>query len=296
MIPDTIITRVVARPLATDSAVAAATLKAIGFAKVSVLKRELPSETVQSMAGENGDDPNCGSDLDFKVKVPLYGNVYPNTCSQNPWENIYDLAIDIRKNGSKAAHTITLTRNICSETMIDILPGTPTDDLIQNPAERLSMPVVDDCASTENKLNMMVRDLIPGTKVLAIRARSYANFDFTSHTWDSAWRNGRLILNKASGNEALMSGIDGVEPTTVITPQGGGKHGFCGVKLNLVRGDSSSSCDVDHDNKWQDIFEFAVLLAGADGKKYVVNYTKNACRETVCDITQGTPPTAESTP
>jgi hypothetical protein len=302
LIPNTRITKIVALPMNSyvyhptlqRGVFESAAVQAIKTFGLSVLKRQLTSDEVSSLAGGDGNDPNCGSDLDFSIKAPFYGNLYPNKCSENDYENIYQLTIEIEKNSDRQTHTITMIKNICTETMLDLLPGTPTDDFIQDPKERLSAPTVDDCSSTNGQLSLAVRNLIPDTKVIDIKARSYSNFDFQKHEWDTAYaKEGRRVLNKSFKNEALKGGIDGVDPSATITRVPGSKQGYCGSIVSLARGDDTSTCDADKDNKWNNVFEFAVILQRKDGSKFKVNYTKDACRETVLDITQGTPPNAK---
>ncbi|PWU21116.1 MAG: hypothetical protein C5B49_03115 [Bdellovibrio sp.] len=260
--------------------------------KISVLKKPVPGESMESLKGEEGDEPNCGSDMSFSYSA-WFGEVYPKTCSINQWENIYQLTVTIEKNKDRQPHTITMTKNICTETMFDILPGTPTDDTGSiDYRSRISAPHVDDCPSTNGKLQLNVRNLIPETRVVDVKARSYANFNFETKTWDSAFaKEGRKVLNKSFKNEDLKAGIESVDPASVLKKSGDAKNGYCGVPMHLVRGNDSDDCDADHDNKWNNVFELVFTLQRPDGSLYSVNYTRDACRETVLDITQGTPAT-----
>jgi hypothetical protein len=84
-----------------------------------------------------------------------------------------------------------------------------------------------------------------------------------------------------------------VDPSATVTRVSGSKQGYCGSIVNLSRGDDTNTCDADKDNKWNNVFELAVTVQRKDGAKFKINYTKDACRETVLDVTQGTPPNAK---
>ena len=44
-------------------------------------------------------------------------------CSKNKLENLYEMTLAMQTGDKK--YTVTMSKNVCDETMVDVLPGTP---------------------------------------------------------------------------------------------------------------------------------------------------------------------------
>jgi len=80
--------------------------------------RTLKGKKLDEILGTDDDNPGrCG----YPVNFGQFG--YRKTCSKDKIENLYQMTINLERSGRK--YTVTLTRNVCDETMLDILPGIP---------------------------------------------------------------------------------------------------------------------------------------------------------------------------
>ena len=83
--------------------------------------RTLKGKKLEDILGTDDDNPGrCG----FPVSFGQFG--YRKVCSSDKIENLYQMTVYMERSGRK--YKLTLTKNVCDETMLDIVPGTPSDD------------------------------------------------------------------------------------------------------------------------------------------------------------------------
>jgi hypothetical protein len=61
------------------------------------------------------------ADVGLPVSFGRFG--YKKTCSSDKIENLYQMTAYMERAGRK--YTVTLTKSVCDETMVDLLPGIP---------------------------------------------------------------------------------------------------------------------------------------------------------------------------
>ncbi len=231
--------------------------------------RTLKGKKLDDILGTDDDNPGrCG----FPVNFGQFG--YRKTCSADKIENLYQMTVYMERGGRK--YTLTLTKNVCDETMLDILPGTPSDDFDKIPTgEGLSYPTPD-CELTAGEPKLLMRNLIEGATVTAVRVRPISDYD----------RGSKSFLTVPKGVKVSSKPIPAKPLNSVL----GTAAGRCGAPINFAKFDFRADCAP---NKMQNLYEMTVDLQRGE-HKYTVTLTKNVCDETMLDLLPGIP--AESAP
>jgi hypothetical protein len=226
--------------------------------------RTLKGKQLEEILGSDDDNPGrCG----FPVNFGQFG--YKKTCSADKIENMYQMTVYLERVGRK--YTVTLSKNVCDETMLDLVPGMPSDDSDKIPAGQGLSGTTPDCESTAGEPKLLMRNLIEGTTVTAVRVRPISDYDRGSKSFVTAPK-GVNISSKPIAGKPLNSVL-------------GSAAGRCGTPINFAKFDFRADCPK---NKMQNLYEMTLNLERAD-KKYTVTLTKNVCDETMLDILPGIP-------
>jgi hypothetical protein len=226
--------------------------------------RTLRGKKLDEILGTDDDNPGrCG----FPVNFGQFG--YRKTCGPDKIENLYQMTVYLERAGRK--YTITLTKNVCDETMFDLVPGTPSDDPDKlAPGQGLS-GATPDCESTAGEPKLLLRNLIEGTTVTAVRVRPVSDYDRATKTF----------ITVPKGVDISSKPIPGKPLNSVL----GAEAGRCGTPINFAKFDFRPDCAKD---KMQNLYEMTVNLQRGE-QKYAVTLTKNVCDETMLDIVPGIP-------
>jgi hypothetical protein len=131
--------------------------------------RTLKGKRLTDILGTDDDNPGrCG----FPVNFGQFG--YRKVCSPDKIENLYQMTVYMERS------KLTLTKNVCDETMLDIVPGTPSDDSDKIPAGEGLSGSIPDCESTAGEPKILMRNLIEGTTVTAVRVRPISDYNRNS--------------------------------------------------------------------------------------------------------------------
>ncbi len=231
--------------------------------------RTLKGKKLEEILGTDDDNPGrCG----YPVNFGQFG--YRKTCSADKIENLYQMKVYLERPGRK--YTLTLTKNVCDETMLDIVPGTPSDDSDNIPAGQGVSGTTPDCESTAGEPKLLLRNLIDGTTVTAVRVRPISDYD----------RGLKSFITAPKGVNISSKPIPGKPLNSVLGTAGG----RCGTPINFAKFDFRPDCSK---NKMQNLYEMTVNMQRGE-QKYTVTLTKNVCDETMLDLLPGIP--AESAP
>jgi len=231
--------------------------------------RTLKGKKLEDVLGTDDDNPGrCG----FPVNFGQFG--YRKVCSPDKVENLYQMTVYMERAGRK--YKLTLTKNVCDETMLDIVPGTPSDDSDKIPTGEGLSGSTPDCESTAGEPKLLMRNLIEGTTVTAVRVRPISDYNRGSKTFMMAPK-GVNISSKAIPGKPLNSVM-------------GTAAGRCGMAINFAKFDFRPDCA---SNKMQNLYEMTVNLQRGD-QNYTVTLSKNVCDETMLDLLPGIP--AEKAP
>ncbi len=226
--------------------------------------RVLKGKKLDVILGTDDDNPGrCG----FPVNFGQFG--YHKACSRDKIENLYQMTIYIERGLKK--YTVTLTKNVCDETMLDLVPGIPSDNSDKiAPGDGLS-GTTPDCETTAGEPKLLLRNLIEGTTITAVRVRPISDYDRTSKTF----------VTTPKGVNISSKPIPG-KPLGSVLGNGGGR---CGTPINFAKFDFRPDCSKD---KMQNLYEMTVNMQRGD-QKYTVTLTKNVCDETMIDLLPGIP-------
>ena len=231
--------------------------------------RTLKGKKLDEVLGSDDDNPGrCG----FPVNFGQFG--YKKTCSKDKIENLYQMTVYLERGGRK--YTATLTKNVCDETMLDLVPGMPSDDSDKLAAGDGISGTTPDCETTAGEPKLILRNLIEGTTVTAVRVRPISDYDRSSKAFITAPR-GVNISSKPIPGKPLNSAL-------------GTGAGRCGTPINFAKFDFRSDCPK---NKMQNLYEMTINMERGT-QKYMVTLTKNVCDETMVDLIPGIP--AETSP
>ncbi len=219
-------------------------------------KKVLEGVDLKDALGSDDDSPTrCG----YPISFAQFG--YPKTCSANPLENTYQLTVEIERAGIK--HTLTVARNACDETMLDVVLGTPSDDsekLQQGQGLSGSLP---DCKPTQGEPRLLVRNLIEGTEIVSLKARPV----------QAGRSEGVQVLNHIIKAKPFAAVANGEDP------------GRCGTSVNFNRPGLRADCP---ENKLLSLYMLDVTFKRGD-KRYTGTFTRDVCGETVLDFLPGVP-------
>lgn len=226
--------------------------------------RVLKGKKLESILGTDDDNPGrCG----YPVNFGQFG--YKKTCSPDKVENLYQMTVYLERSGKK--YTATLTKNVCDETMLDLVPGMPTDDSDKlQPGDGIS-GATPDCETTAGEPKLLLRNLIEGTAVTAVRVRPISDYDRASKKFMTAPRGVNIASKPIPG-----------KPLNSVVGNGAGR---CGTPINFAKFDFRPDCS---GNKMQNLYEMTVNLQRGE-QKYTTVLTKNVCDETMLDILPGIP-------
>ncbi len=231
--------------------------------------RTLKGKKLEEVLGTDDDNPGrCG----FPVNFGQFG--YSKTCSADKIENLYQMTVYIERAGRK--YTLTLTKNVCDETMLDIVPGTPTDNSDKIAAGEGVSGETPDCESTAGEPKLLLRNLIEGTTVTAVRVRPITDYN----------RGTKSFLTAPRGVNISSKPIPGKPLSSVL----GTGTGRCGTPINFAKFDFRSDCSQD---KMENLYEMTINMQRGE-QKYTVTLSRNVCDETMLDLVPGIP--AESAP
>ena len=231
--------------------------------------RTLKGKKLDEVLGTDDDSPGrCG----FPVNFGQFG--YRKTCSPNKIENLYQMTVYMERNYRK--YTVTLTKNVCDETMLDLVPGMPTDDSDKIPAGDGVSGTTPDCETTAGEPKLLMRNLIEGTTVNAVRVRPISDYNQAS----------KSFITVPKGVNISSKPIPGKPLNSVL----GTASARCGTPINFAKFDFRADCPK---NKMQNLYEMTVNMQRGE-QKYTVTLTKNVCDETMLDLLPGTP--AETAP
>jgi hypothetical protein len=231
--------------------------------------RTLKGKKFEEVLGSDDDNPGrCG----YPVNFGQFG--YRKACSSDKIENLYQMTVYMERQGRK--YTLTLTKNVCDETMLDIVPGTPTDDSDKLLTGETLSGATPDCESTAGEPKLLLRNLIEGTTVNAVRVRPISDYN----------RSSKSFMTAPKGVNISSKPIPGKPMSSVL----GTAAGRCGTPINFAKFDFRSDCS---SNKMQNLYEMTVNMQRGE-QKYTVTLTKNVCDETMLDLVPGIP--AESAP
>ena len=182
---------------------------------------------------------------------------------------MYQMTVYMERAGRK--YTLTLTKNVCDETMLDLVPGTPSDDSDKIPACEGVSGTTPDCETTAGEPKLLMRNLIEGTTVTTVRVRPISDYDQGSKTFVTAPK-GVNISSKPIAGKPLNSVV-------------GTAACRCGTPINFAKFDFRADCPK---NKMQNLYEMTVGMQRGE-QKYTVTLTKNVCEETMLDLLPGIP-------
>jgi hypothetical protein len=219
--------------------------------KDRVLKGKKPDAF---LGGDDDSLSRCG----FPINFGAYG--FRKDCSADKVENIYQVAVNLERGDKK--YTLTLTKNVCDESLLDIVAGVPTDnsDKVVGPGVSGAIP---DCEVTKGEPKLLFRNYIQETEISAVRARPISDYNRQSHQFMTTAK-GVLVNTK---------------PIPTI------KDGSCGYPVNFGKYDFRSDCPSD---KMQNLYEMTVTMKRGDAN-YDLLFTRNVCDETTVDIMPGVP-------
>ena len=148
---------------------------------------------------------------------------YRKVCSSDKIENLYQMTVYMERSGHK--YKLTLTKNVCDETMLDIVPGTPSTILIRFRGEGLSGSTPD-CESSAGEPKLLMRNLIEGTTVTAVRARPISDYNRSSKSFMTAPKGVNISskpipgkpLNRVLGTAAGRCGLPIALPSSISVP------------------------------------------------------------------------------
>jgi hypothetical protein len=226
--------------------------------------RVLKGKKLDDILGTDDDNPGrCG----FPVNFGQFG--YKKVCSPDKIENLYQMTVHVERDGRK--YVATLTKNVCDETMLDLVPGMPSDNSDKlAPGQGLS-GATPDCETTTGEPKLLMRNLVEGTTVTGVRARPISDYN----------RGSKEFVTTAKGVNISDKPIPG-KPLNSVLGTGAGR---CGTPINFAKFDFRADCAKD---KIQNLYEMTVNLQQGD-KKYTATLTKNVCDETMLDILPGIP-------
>jgi hypothetical protein len=231
--------------------------------------RTLKGKKLDEVLGTDDDNPGrCG----FPVNFGQFG--YKKTCSSDKIENMYQMTVYMERAGRK--YTVTLTKNVCDETMLDLVPGMPSDDSDKIPTGQGVSGTTPDCETTAGEPKLLMRNLIEGTTVSAVRVRPISDYD----------RGSKAFITAPKGVNISSKPIPGKPLSSVV----GTVAGRCGTPINFAKFDFRPDCSKD---KMQNLYEMTVNMQRGE-QKYTVTLTKNVCDETMLDLVPGIP--AETAP
>ncbi len=231
--------------------------------------RTLKGKKLGEILGTDDDNPGrCG----FPVNFGQFG--YKKTCSSDKIENLYQMTAYMERAGRK--YTVTLTKNVCDETMLDLVPGMPTDDSDKIPAGLGISADTPDCETTAGEPKLLLRNLIEGTTVTTVRVRPASDYD----------RGSKSFLTAPRGVNISSKPIPGKPLNSVV----GTQAGRCGTPINFAKFDFRPDCSK---NKMQNLYEMTINMERGT-QKYMATLTKNVCDETMVDLLPGIP--AETAP
>ncbi len=226
--------------------------------------RTLKGKKLDEVLGTDDDNPGrCG----FPVNFGQFG--YKKTCSSDKVENLYQMTVYMERSGRK--YTVTLTKNVCDETMLDLVPGMPSDDSDKIAAGLGISGTTPDCETTAGEPKLLMRNLIEGTTVTTVRVRPISDYD----------RGAKTFITAPKGVNISSKPIPG-KPLNGVLGSAGGR---CGTPINFAKFDFRADCPK---NKMQNLYEMTVNMQRGD-KNYAVTLTKNVCDETMLDLLPGIP-------
>lgn len=227
--------------------------------------RVLKGKKLGEILGTDDDNPGrCG----FPINLGQFG--YRKACSSDKIENLYQISVHMERDGRK--YTVTLTKNVCDETVIDLVPGMPSDGSDKIAAGQGLSGTTPDCETTVGVPKLLTRNLIEGTTITSVRARPITDYNQQSKTF---------IANPKGAN-VIGKPIPGKPLDSVAAPRNN-----CGVPINFGKFDFRTDCPK---SKFQNLYEMTVNLQRGD-KNYTVTLTKNVCDETMLDVLPGIPAT-----
>ena len=268
LIENSVVTGIYAKPYSdySSSSQRFMSLGSLVGGQVNLLgSRNLKGKKIDSVTGTDDDNPGrCG----FPVNFGQFG--YRKTCSADKIENLYQMTVYLEREGKK--YTVTLTKNVCDETMLDLVPGMPSDNSDKIPAGMgMSGAATPDCETTAGEPKLLLRNLVEGTVVASVRVRPISDYDRASKTF----------LTAPKGVNISSKPIPG-KPLGSVIGSGGGR---CGTPINFAKFDFRPDCSKD---KMQNLYEMTIGMQRGE-QKYTVTLTKNVCDETMADILPGIP-------
>ncbi len=232
----------------------------------------LGSRTLKGKAPETilGDDDANPSRCGFAINFGQFG--YRKTCSPDKVENLYQMTVKISQRGRD--YTVTLVKNVCDETMLDLVPGIPSDDSDKLPAGQGLSGATPDCETTVGEPKLLLRNLIEGSVITAVRVRPFTDYN----------RGTKAFITTPKGVNIASKPIPGKPLQSVI----GTAAGRCGIPINFAKFDFRPDCSK---NKLENLYEMTLAMQTGD-KKYTVTMSKNVCDEMMVDVLPGTPAVA----
>jgi len=226
--------------------------------------RQLQGKKTEAILGDDDANPGrCGTPINFGA----FG--YRKTCSADLVENLYQITAYFERGGKKL--TVTATRNVCDETMLDFIPGVPSDDSDKvAPGAGLS-GATPDCETTAGTPKLQLRNLIDGSTITNVRTRPISDYNRVAKAFTSLPK-GAPISSKSIAGKPISSTV-------------GSTSGRCGTPINFGQFDFRTDCPA---NKLQNLYEMTVTIQRGD-KTYATSYVRNVCDETMLDIAPGTP-------
>ncbi len=245
LVEGTVVTGLYAKPYSAYSE------RAEGFLSVGSLfggqvnllgSRTLKGKKLGETLGTDDDNPGrCG----FPVNFGQFG--YRKTCSPDKIENLYQMTVYLERTGRK--YTVTLTKNVCDETMLDLVPGMPSDDSDKIAAGQGLSGTTPDCESTAGEPKLLMRNLVEGTFVTAVRVRPVSDYD----------RGSKKFVTAPKGVNISSKPIPGKPLNSVLGTAGG----RCGTPINFAKFDFRADCPK---NKMQNLYEMTVNMQRGEQK------------------------------
>jgi hypothetical protein len=225
--------------------------------------RVLKGKKLGDVIGTDDDNPGrCG----FPINLGQFG--YRKACSSDKVENLYQITVYMERDGRK--YTATFAKNVCDETVLDLVPGMPSDGSDKIAAGQGLSGTTPDCETTVGVPKLLARNLIEGTTIASVRARPITDYD----------RQSKTFITNAKGANVIGKPIPGKPLNSVA-----GTGSNCGVPINFGKFDFRTDCPK---SKLQNLYEMTVNLQRGD-KNYTVTLTKNVCDETMLDVVPGIP-------
>ncbi len=85
---------------------------------VNISSKPIPGKPLDSVLGNGGG--RCGTPINF-AKFD-----FRSDCSKDKMQKLYEMTVNLQRGEQK--YTVTLTKNVCDETMLDILQAKPGHD------------------------------------------------------------------------------------------------------------------------------------------------------------------------